>query len=140
MSPLDRSLSSTAALTAAWRFVDGGFGYSAPQLFVLVLDRRARIVGPVIHLYDEHQAAAPDDGMLGLLVERLAETVEELAPGGGVALMKARPGRSPVMTAADLRWCRALHRHLQAAPFSSRPLFFATDAGARVVAPDELIG
>ncbi|WP_370188083.1 hypothetical protein [Aeromicrobium sp.] len=140
MSPLDRSLSSTAALTAAWRFVDGGFGYSAPQLFVLVLDRRARIVGPVVHLYDEHQAAGPDDALLGLLVERLAETVEELAPGGGVALMKARPGRSAVMTSADLRWCRALHRHLQAAPFSSRPLFFASDAGPRIVAPDELIG
>ncbi len=139
MSPLDCSLSSTAALTAAWRFVDGGFGYSAPQLFVLVLDRRGRVAGPVVQLYDEHQATAPDEELLGLLVERLAETVEELAPGGGVAVMKARPGRSPVMTAADLRWCRALHRQLQAAPFSSGPLFFATDAGPRIVAPDELI-
>ncbi|MDR6120057.1 hypothetical protein QE370_003241 [Aeromicrobium sp. SORGH_AS981] len=140
MSPLDCSLSSTAALTAAWRFVDGGFGYSAPQLFVLVLDRRARVAGPVIQLYDEHQAAAPEDELLGLLVERLAETLKEQAPGGGVALMKARPGHSSVLTAADLRWCRALHRHLQAAPFSSRPLFFASDAGPRIVAPDELIG
>lgn len=140
MSPLDRSLSSMAALTAAWRFVDGGHGYSAPQLFVLVLDRRGRVTGDVIQLYDEQYAEALDEELLGLLVERLAETVEEQAPGGGVAVMKARPGRSPVMTAADLRWCRALHRQLRIAPFASRPLFFATDAGPRVVAPDELIG
>lgn len=137
--PPDRPLTSPSALLDAWRFVDGGHGYSAPQLFVLVADRHDRVLPHVIQMYDEDMAEAPDDTTLGHLMDRLAETLAEAAPGGSVAIMKARPGRSPAITPADLRWCRALHRHLQRAPFSSKPLHFATDDGPRAVAPDELI-
>lgn len=137
--PPDSSLSSPSALLAHWRFIDGGYGYSAPQLFILMADRHEHVVPHVIQMYDEDMAESPDDSALENLMERLAETLAELAPGGSVAIMKARPGRSPAMTLADLRWCRALHRHLQQAPFASKPLFFATDDGPRIVAPDELI-
>ena len=137
---LSRPLTSLSALTAAWRFVDGGHGYSAPQLWALLLDRRGRIAADLLQMYDEAYADGPDEQLLSHLVDRLAETLAHQAPGGSVALMKARPGRSSALTRADTRWCRALHRHLQSAPFASKPLFFACDDGPRVLAPDELMG
>jgi len=53
--------------------------------------------------------------------------------------MKARPGPA-TLTDLDRRWCLALHRGLVAAPFATRPLFYATDANLGVVPPDLLVG
>lgn len=43
------------------------------------------------------------------------------------------------MTELDRRWCVALHRHLRVAPFTAKPLFFATDTRVGVVPPDVLV-
>lgn len=140
MSPLHRRLTSTDDLAAAWRTIDGGHGYSLPQLFILVIERDHHAVPHVVQMYDEHLVDGPDDETLGHLVDTLAMVVDGSAPGGSVAIMKARPGRQTSLTPADRRWVHGLHRALQSAPFASRPLFFATDAGVRVVTPDELVG
>lgn len=139
MSPLHRSLEHLDDLAAAWHTIDGGHGYSTPQLFVLVLEADHHAVPHVINLHDEHMVDGPDPEMLGNLVDTLAMVVDQSAPGGSIAIMKARPGRQTSLTPADRRWVVGLHRALQEAPFSSRPLFFATDAGVRIVAPDELV-
>lgn len=139
MSPLHRSLEHLDDLAAAWATIDGGHGYAAPQLFILVIGPDHHATPHVIGLYDEHMSDGPDQEMLGHLVDRLAEVLDEHAPGGSVAMMKARPGRQPSLTSADRRWVHGLHRALRSAPFASRPLFFATEAGVRVVAPDELV-
>jgi hypothetical protein len=138
MNPPDRPIEDLDDLTAAWQFVDGGHGYSAPQLFALLIDADGHVVPTIIHMYDEDADSVPDDTLLALLVDRLGEAVDAHAPGGAVAIMKARPG-TPSMTDLDHRWCRALHRHLHAAPFDSKPLFFATDTSLGVVPPDVLV-
>lgn len=139
MSPLHRSLEHLDDLAAAWGEIDGGHGYSAPQLFVLVIEPDHHAVPHVIQMYDEHMVDGPDPEMLRNLVDTLAMVVDRSAPGGSIAIMKARPGRQSSLTPADRRWIHGLHRALRSAPFASRPLFFATEAGVRVVAPDELV-
>ena len=104
MSPLHGSLERLDDLAAAWREIDGGIGYSTPQLFILVIEADHHAVPHVISMYDEHMADGPDPELLGHLVDRLAEVVATSAPGGSIAIMKARPGRRPSLTPADRRW------------------------------------
>jgi hypothetical protein len=138
MNPPDRPIRDLDDLTEAWRFVDGGHGYSAPQLFALLIDADGRVLPTIIQMYDEELDSAPDDPLLEMFVDRLGETLDVHAPGGAVAIMKARPGSSE-MNSLDRRWCRALHGHLHAASFASKPLFFATDTSLAVVPPDVLV-
>ncbi len=138
MNPPDRPIRDLGDLTEAWQFVDGGHGYSAPQLFALLIDADGHVVPTIIQMYDEELDSTPDDPLLEVFVDRLGETLDMVAPGGAVAIMKARPGSSG-MTDLDRRWCQTLHRHLHAAPFASKPLFFATDTSLDVVPPDVLV-
>lgn len=136
MHPLDAELHTLTDLHAAWNFIDGGHGYSASQLFALLIDAHDIALPTVIQMYDE---GPPDDELIGLLMLRLEEAITEFTPDGSVAMMKARPG-SATFSELDHTWCRLLHRHLREAPFASRPLFYATDIGVRIVPPDVLIG
>lgn len=135
MNPLDRTIRTTDDLHRAWTFIDGGHGYAAPQLFALHLDAHDLIGPNVIQMYDE---GPPDSHLIGHLMDRLGEVLTVCAPGGSVAIMKARAG-SATMTDLDRDWCRLLHHHLMAAPFATRPLFYATGVGVGVVPPDLLI-
>lgn len=139
MENFDRPVRSLAELAGVWRFIDGGHGYSAPQIFALHLDRDDRVVHTVIQIYDKELCFTPADHPIDRLVARLGETLDVVAPGGSVALMRARPGPHR-MTARDHDWCRVLHRHLVAAPFRTQPLFFATDVSVGPVPSDVLIG
>lgn len=136
MEALDRTIRTTDDLRQAWLAIDGGHGYAAPQLFALHLDTHDLILPNVIQMYDE---GPPDSHLIGRLMNRLGEVLQMAAPGGSVAIMKARAG-SATMTGLDRDWCRLLHHHLMAAPFATRPLFYATGAGVGVVPPDLLIG
>lgn len=126
-------------LTALWNRIDGGFGYSAPQMFIVIIGADGTVGSTIIQIYDAEVGGEPADDLLGTLVERLAQVIAVDAPGGSVAVMKARPG-SAALTRLDLRWLHALHRHLTSAPFASYRLFFACDAGVGPVAPDDLLG
>ncbi len=135
---LNRRIRSLPDLTDLWTFIDGGHGYSAPQLFAIPLDRTDHALPSIIQVYDDDLCQEPDDHPLEQLIYQLAAVVEELVPEGSVAVMRARPG-GPDMTEQDRRWCLALHRHLHAAPFATRPLFFATDTSVGIVPPDVLV-
>ncbi len=126
-------------LTAAWTVIDGGFGYSAPQILILVIEADGTVTRTIIQIYDAEIGGRPEGTLLAGMVERLAEVVDDQAPGGSVAVMKARPGPAS-LTHLDRRWLRELHQHLDAAPFGSHGLFFASDAGPGPVPPDDLLG
>ncbi|MGJ9424044.1 hypothetical protein [Aeromicrobium sp. CF3.5] len=126
-------------LTAAWTVIDGGFGYSAPQIFILVIEVDGTITPTIIQIYDAEIGGEPEGALLASMVERLAEVIDLQAPDGSVAVMKARPGPA-TLTRLDQRWLRELHAHLVSAPFSSHRLFFACDVGVGPVPPDELLG
>lgn len=124
-------------LATFWRFVDGGGGYSAPQLFAILVAPSGLVLPSITHMYDEQYAQAPPEELLERFVDAHVSALRDLG-GGSLAVLKARPG-GPSMTAADRAWCAGLHRHLQAAPCASYPVFFATDTRLGVVPPDELI-
>lgn len=135
MNPLDHRIETMQDLQTAWEHIDGGNGYSAPQLFALLIDADGWIEPHIVQLYDE---GPPEPELVGNLVWCLGEVLRDAVPGGSVALMKARPG-SARLDDLDRQWCRLLHQHLSAAPFATHPLFYATGGGVRVVSPDELI-
>lgn len=124
-------------LAATWDLIDGGFGYSAPQIIILIIEADGTVAPAIIQIYDAEVGGEPEGELLAALVDRLAEVVERDAPGGSVAFLKARPG-PPALTSSDQRWLRRLHLHLSSAPFASHRLFFASDAGAIPVPPDAL--
>lgn len=124
-------------LAAAWDLIDGGFGYSAPQIIILVIGVDGTVAPTIIQIYDAEVGGEPEGKLLATLVDRLAEVVEHDAPGGSVAVLKARPG-PPTLTSLDQRWLQGLHRHLTSAPFASHRLFFASDAGPTPAPPDVL--
>lgn len=136
--PLTR-IRTSEDLAAAWTVIDGGFGYSAPQIFILVIASDGTVGRTIIQIYDAEVGGEPEGSLLTQLVDRLAEVVDETAPGGSVAVLKARPG-PPALTSLDRRWLRELHRHLCAAPFGTHRLFFASDDGVAPVPPDDLLG
>lgn len=125
-------------LATAWNLIDGGFGYSAPQIFILIIEADGTVSPTIIQIYDAEVGGEPDGALLSTLMERLARVLELNAPGGSVAFLKARPG-PPTLTCLDLRWLQGLHHHLRIAAFASHQLFFASDTGAAPVPPDALV-
>lgn len=138
MQPSLTPIRTPEDLAAAWNLIDGGFGYSAPQIFILIIEADGTVTPTIIQIYDAEVGGEPEGDLLATLVRRLAQVVELNAPGGSVAILKARPG-PPTLTSSDHRWLHGLHRHLCAAPFTSHRLFFASDAGAAPVPPDALV-
>lgn len=138
MKPSLTPIRTPEDLAAAWHLIDGGCGYSAPQIIILIIGADGTVAPAIIQIYDAEVGGEPDGVLLTTLVERLAQVVELNAPGGSVALLKARPG-PPTLTSLDHRWLRGLHRRLDAAPFATHRLFFASDAGAVPVPPDALV-
>ncbi|WP_229051618.1 hypothetical protein [Aeromicrobium sp. Leaf350] len=133
----DRPIRTIHDLTRVWRFIDGDLGYDAPQLFALVVDRRDRVIPTVIQVYDTEHDGGLDRDVMEKFLAAHAEVIRTEHPGGSLALMRARPGQS-ALTDDDRAWCRMTHELLVAAPFASRPLFFATDRSCGVVPPDAL--
>lgn len=134
----DTPITTLEELADVWRWIDGGHGYSAPQVFALILDRDGHLLPQILQMYDEQLGMEPDDATITGLVSMLQEAVDAFAGDGSIALMRARPGRLP-LTADDTSWCRALHRGLRDATVDTRPLFFATDDSVGPVAPDTLV-
>ncbi|HEY1132969.1 MAG TPA: hypothetical protein VGE77_00195 [Nocardioides sp.] len=137
-SPDETFIRSTEDLAAFWHDIDGGFGWSAPQLFAVHIDTDGSVSPAIMQFYDDELADGPDQELLDGFVRVHTEVLTRALPGGSLAVLKARPG-GPVMTPADRAWCTGLHRALHDAPFASYPLFFATDAGVGIVPPDELV-
>lgn len=127
-----------AELTATWHVIDGGHGYSAPQLFWLYVDDDGLVLPQVMQMYDDEFAHAPDEELLANFAALHTDVLARACPGGSLAVMKARPGR-PTMTAADRHWCLGLHRHLRAAPYRVHPVFFATDESLGPLPADLLV-
>lgn len=138
MDPRDNPIRNLADLTAVWTFVDGGFGYSCPQLFCLHIDADGRIAPAIMKVDDAGPAELPDDRYVAGLMAVHEEVLTTELPGGSLAMMRARPG-GRALTEADRTWIRTLHRAQQEAAFASYPLFFATDEGVGIVPPDELV-
>ncbi|GAA1724885.1 hypothetical protein [Aeromicrobium alkaliterrae] len=133
----DRPIRSLRDLTRVWRFIDGDFGYDAPQMFALLIDRHDTIVPTVIQVYDAEWDGGLDAEVMATFLEAHGELLRTEYPGGSLALMRARPG-SPTLTNEDRTWCSMTHEMLVAAPFRTRPLFFATDRSVGVVPPAAL--
>lgn len=64
MKPLDEPIKSLDDLMKVWRAIDGGHGYSAPQLFALLIDADGLILPGIVQVYDDEIAAGPDDEFL----------------------------------------------------------------------------
>jgi len=138
MDPLDHPIRHLADLAAVWEHIDGGLGYSRPQLHCLHLDADGRLTPLYLQIDDTVPSEAPDDRYLEGLMRVHQDLLAEHAPGGSVAHLRARPG-GQTLTALDRTWVRRLHAALQQAPFASYPVFFGSDAGVRIVPPDELV-
>lgn len=142
MTVLDRPIRTLADLTAAWRFIDGGHGYDAPQVFALMIDRHGKLLPAIVHVYDSEIVegdAGLDEIAMGNLIWAHGEIIRTNEPGASLALMRARPGGAD-LTAEDRDWCCMVHRLLVEAPFATEPLFFATDHSVGIVPPDTLVG
>lgn len=58
MKPPHKPIRNLHDLTKVWRFVDGGHGYSAPQLFALLIDSDGLVVPGIFQIYDDESPIA----------------------------------------------------------------------------------
>lgn len=75
------------------------------QLMVFVLDRGCRPYQTIAAV--DELPERPTEPALGYLLSGIQATVEEVAPGGSVVLVLARPG-TPVVDVDDMAWSKAL--------------------------------
>lgn len=129
-------VTGAADLHARWRLVKGPWGFSVPQLFVLLFDEDGIQLPLVVNMNDN--PAVPEDEMTENLFAVLSQVMGEHAPRGSVAMMWARPGRG-TPRADDLAWIRALNAERPRTGIDTWPIHFGTDDGVRTVAPDELV-
>lgn len=130
-----------ADLERHWRMIKGPWGFAGPQLWLHVLDGDDRSTG-VLTKIDELPATPARDA-----AERLIEICQgpfgdllEQRPhgyGGSLAVLFARPGRSP-MAEPDLRWGREVTRAARRARVGFRTMYFANDHEVRPFTADDL--
>lgn len=135
---LDLPIRTPDDLAHAWSIVDGGGGYSAPQLFALLIDADGMVLPNIVQIYDDEYADGPDDQLTANLVWTFEQVMEAEGPNASVAIMKARPG-PPRATEADRRWFRALHEASAGSMLRFHPLWFATDTTVGPVPPDDFV-
>lgn len=132
LTPPVRSLDD---LDRHWRSIKGPWGFSQPQLFCQVFDAGGRLLPHMINIEDCPEE--PDRLLLGNLMEIMTELLADIAPGGSLAMMFARPGDAQLRD-ADRVWARDLTDAGRRAPIDVWPVFLATDVGVRIASPDDL--
>jgi hypothetical protein len=111
-------------LEGMWQLIMGRQGPGARSLWIVLLDEAGR-PRPVIVPIDDIPVAP------GSVSRELADVLSGLRDVGDPVLLLSRPG-PPGMTEADRRWGRAL------GPLTRWPVHLYTQAGVRILAPDDL--
>lgn len=118
-------LTTTTALTRAWRNLTHGTRFRRHSVWLLLLDAGHRPVQPVIELEDALEPPGPEE--LSPLVDFLTELATGAAGGPcSLAVLRSRPGGG-LPTAEDRAWGTALHRAATAAGVPCLGAHFAND-------------
>jgi hypothetical protein len=125
---------SQADLHRHWRALMGELGFSAPQLWMILLDANGRAT-PVVQKIDEIPAV-PEPEVLGGLMTVCRALLDEVVPGGSVAFLRARPG-SAGLTASDRAWASRLSDAASDRGVACHPVHLANDQEIRAFTPDD---
>jgi hypothetical protein len=79
----------------------------------------------------------PDERALDGLAQVLRSVVDDLVPGGRVACLRSRPGRSAV-TGEDRAWATGLYAAIRRAGLPAEVVHLATDEALLPLRLDEL--
>lgn len=130
--PLIRSQADLAHL---WRVLMHPLGFTETSLWAMVVDADGRPVPTLTEITD--LADLPDADEARSLAAYLGDQVDDLAPGGRVALLRSRAGRGRARP-DDLAWAAALHVAFATAGVSAHVLHLATDEEVLAVPLDDL--
>ena len=114
----------------------GELGFSAPQLWMVILDADGRCTPVVQHIEDLPDT--PDPQLYANLMLVCRGILDEVIPGGSVAFLRARPGPAG-LTAADRAWAAGLSAAAHEHGVACRPVHLANDHEIRAFAPDDEI-
>ncbi len=114
----------------------GELGFSAPQLWFLLLDADGRCT-PVVQKLDEIPDV-PEAEVLANLMTVCRGLLDQVLPGGSVAFLRARPGPAG-LTASDRVWASRLSEAARAHDVACHPVHLANDQEIRVFTPDDEI-
>lgn len=115
---------SQADLEHLWRVLMHPLGFTETSLWAMVVGADGRPVPTLTEITD--LADLPDADEARSLAAFLGDLVDDLVPGGRVALLRCRPGRGRAR-ADDLAWAAALHAAFAAAGVPAHVLHLATD-------------
>ncbi len=118
-----------------WVELMGPLGFDRPALWLAMFDAAGRQTPHVAHIPDID--GVPDDLFVTNLFWVAEKTLTDHAPGGSIALLRARPGRA-TLTGTDLAWAYALTDAATASGIRMHPVHLATDEDICVFTPDDL--
>ena len=121
-------LHSQADVEKFWTTICQPSGWRAPELWAVLVDAEGEPF-PSVHQVSELPTTPDVDGWRHLL--------DEIDPGGRVALMLGRPGSTRV-TAFDRAWTRALVHGAHRAGVELEVVHVCSDAGIRPLPLDEV--
>lgn len=100
------TIRSQSDLHEAWRTLMGPLGFSGHLLWLMLIQPDGR---PVPHLTQiEDDGELPSAAGLAGFAEVLRMLLEEVVPGGRVAVLRSRPGTAG-LTSRDREWARAVY-------------------------------
>lgn len=126
---------SLADLERHWLWIKGPWGFSQPQLFCQLFDPDGAVLPQIVNITECPRR--PDPAMIGSLLSLMTQTIDEVAPGGSLGAMYARPGDGQLRE-PDRAWARTLSTAGAEASIRVWPVFLATDVGVRIASPDDL--
>jgi hypothetical protein len=128
-------IQTQADLQTVWRTLMGPLGFGGHSIWLMFIGADDRPVPQLTQIEDAEEP--PDTQALDGLAEVLRSVVDDLVPGGRVACLRSRPGRSAV-TAEDRAWASGLYDACRRAGLPAEVVHLATDEELLPLPLDEL--
>ncbi|MBS44680.1 MAG: hypothetical protein CMH83_16240 [Nocardioides sp.] len=118
-----------------WRAAMEPLGFASQSLWVVMLAPDGTPFPHLTQIEECDQPPTPEEA--ATLAGVLGEVLDEVVPGGRLALLRSRPGGS-ALTSDDRRWATALAEAFVAVGLPAEPVHVASDADLRPVTADDL--
>lgn len=127
---------SQADLHQLWRTLMGELGFSAPQLWMVLIDADDWCTPVIQHIVEVPDV--PDQDTLHGLLWVCRQLIDEIVTDGSVAFLRARPGPAGLI-ASDRAWAVGLLTAACEVGVECRPIHLANDHEIRAYTPDDQI-
>ncbi len=118
-----------------WRSLMGPLGFRRRRIWFVTLAADGQLLPGLVQV--DECPSEPDAVMLGYLMDRILQLLDEDEQRHSVAFLWSRPG-SAATTEADASWAKAIRAAADRAMITTWPVHLANDFDLRALTPDDL--